>query len=298
MKTPFFLFLMAISLLVANSTPALAGGGEGGNKTDFIMHHVVNGKTIDLEPFTTIHLPTWEPIRIGSFELDLSPTKHSVFLWLNSLIVLILGITAGAAYRKRPDGYFAPKGLGNLMELLVEFIRNDIAIPMIGEHAYKKFMPYLLSVFFFILVSNYMGLMPYGAAITGDINVTAALALCTFFIIHFSAKKTYWQHIFTPHVPLALYPIMVPVEILGMFTKPFALAVRLFANMSGGHLVILTFIGLIFIIGTYAVAPIAILLAVFIYMIKVLVCLIQAYVFTLLSAAFIGMAVEEPAPHH
>lgn len=270
--------------------------GKKENKADFIIHHIVDGDQIDFEPFGTITLPKWEPVQIGGFSLDLSPTKHSVFLAFNSLLILIVVLLAAGTYRKNRTGAFVPNGIQNLIEIMTEFIRDDVARPMIGEKKYRKFLPYLLTAFTFTLVSNYMGLLPYGSSITGNINVTAALALTTFLVVHLFSGKAYWKHIFLPHVPIGLYPIMIPVEILGIFTKPFALAVRLFANMTGGHLVILTFIGLIFILESYLVAFLSVPLALFIYLLEILVCLIQAYVFTLLSGVFIGMAIEEE--HH
>lgn len=261
-------------------------------KADFIIHHIVDGDKIDFEPFGTVVLPKWKPVQIGSLSIDISPTKHTVFLWFNTFLILLMTLTAASAYRKNPSGNFVPSAIGNLFEIMIEFIRDDIAKPMIGENQYKKFLPFLLSAFLFVLVSNFMGLIPFGLSITGNINVTAALALVTFLTVHIYSGKSYWKHIFLPHVPLGLYPIMIPVEILGMFTKPFALAVRLFANMTGGHLVILTFIGLIFILESYYVALLSVPLALFIYLLELLVCLIQAYVFTMLSGVFIGMAVQ------
>lgn len=298
-KGTFFVFLFSLALTgyphfaisEAVSSDTLSTEKKEG-KADFIIHHIVDGDKIDFEPFGTVKLPKWNPVQIGTFQIDISPTKHTVFLWFNSLLILILALTASSAYRKNPSGNFVPSSIGNLFELMIEFIRDDIAKPMIGEHHYKKFLPFLLSAFLFVLISNFMGLIPYGLSITGNINVTAALALVTFLTVHIYSGKSYWKHIFIPHVPLGLYPIMIPVEILGMFTKPFALAVRLFANMTGGHLVILTFIGLIFILESYYVALLSVPLALFIYLLEVLVCLIQAYVFTMLSGVFIGMAVQ------
>lgn len=271
-------------------------GGAG-----FIIEHVVDSDELDFpliihEP---IKLPKFAPIHIGNFELDLSPTKHIVYLGLVSILLLLTGLIAGKVYRKNTSFAVAPKGFTNLVEVLVEFVRDNIAIPSIGKDDYKRFMPFLLTLFFFVLISNYLGLLPYGLSITGNINITVGLALITFVTVHVSSRSTYWHHIFLPDVPWWLYPIMVPVEIFGVFTKPFALAVRLFANMTGGHLVILTFIGLIFILQTHLVAIASIPLALFVYGLELIVGLIQAYIFTMLSAVYIGMAVEKPhAAHH
>jgi F-type H+-transporting ATPase subunit a len=181
------------------------------------------------------------------------------------------------------------------------FVRDDIAISNLGEHRYEKFMPYLLTVFFFILINNLMGLIPFpppfGANVTGNIAVTLTLALFTFFITQINGSKTYWKHIYaTPGVPVWLLPIMFPVELIGMFTKPFALMVRLFANITAGHIIVLSLVSLIFIFKSLAVAPVSILFVIFMDCLELLVAFLQAYVFTLLSALFIGLAVKEE--HH
>lgn len=281
------------SVSVTSNAPVAAT--QSPKKSDFIMHHILDGKDIDLEPFGTIWLPIWEPIQLAGFSLDISPTKHTVYLGIVSILLLLFGYFSAAAHRKAKGQIFVPRGISNLVEVFIQFIRDNIAIPNIGKHDYRKFMPYLITVFFFVLFSNYLGLLPYGASITGNINVTATLAIITFVITHIYSRATYWKHIFLPDVPLGVNLIMIPVEILGMFTKPFALAVRLFANMTGGHLVILTFIGLIFILESYYVALLSVPLALFVYLLEVVVGIVQAYIFTILSAVYIGMAVEE---HH
>jgi F-type H+-transporting ATPase subunit a len=159
-------------------------------------------------------------------------------------------------------------------------------------------MPYLLTIFFFILINNLMGLIPtpppFGAIVTGNIAITFILAACTFVVIQFSGNKMYWRHVFaTPGVPFWLLPIMIPVEIIGLFTKPFALMIRLFANMVAGHFVSLSLISLIFIFGSLMLAPVSVLFVIFMDCLEVLVAFLQAYIFTLLSALFIGMAIQE-----
>jgi F-type H+-transporting ATPase subunit a len=230
--------------------------------------------------------------------LDFSITKTVVGMFSAALIGLLLFISLGRSYKK--TGVSAPKGIQRFMEPVVLFIRDDIAIPNIGKHKYEKYMPYLLTVFFFILINNIMGLVPFpppfGANVTGNIAITFVLAACTFLITQFSGNKVYWRHIFaTPGVPFWLLPIMIPVELIGIISKPFALMIRLFANIVAGHIIVLSLICLIFIFGTLAVAPISILFVIFMDCLELLVAFLQAYVFTLLSALFISLAVEE---HH
>jgi F-type H+-transporting ATPase subunit a len=202
----------------------------------------------------------------------------------------------------------APTGLQNLIEPLVIFIRDQIAIPTLGQHKYEKYMPFLLTLFFFILIENFIGLIPivpFGANVTGNISVTLVLALFTFIITTINGNKHYWKEIYNPDVPWWLkfpVPLMPVVEFTGVITKPFVLMVRLFANMMAGHLIITVFVSLIFIFGSlmgpvagYGVSPLSIAFSVFILLLDVLVSFIQAFVFTLLSALYFGMATAE---HH
>jgi F-type H+-transporting ATPase subunit a len=172
-------------------------------------------------------------------------------------------------------------------------------MPNLG-HKYEKYMPYLLTVFFFILINNLMGLIPFpppfGANVTGNIALTFTLALCTFLVTQFSGNKAYWKHVFaTPGVPFWLLPVMIPVEMIGLISKPFALMIRLFANITAGHIIVLSLICLIFIFDSLALAPVSIFFVIFMDCLELLVAFLQAYIFTLLSALFISMAVQE---HH
>ena len=234
----------------------------------------------------------------GEIVADISFTRHTMFLFLAALILLVIFLPLGAKYRRGIGRETAPKGrLMNAMETLVLYVREEIAKPTMGDN-YAKHMPYLLTAFFFIFFANILGLFPYSATVTSNIAVTAVLATFTFVITQFSGTKDYWGHIFNPPgVPALVKPIMVPVEILGIFTKPFALAIRLFANMTAGHLVILSLIGLIFTfaqifgdVAGWGTAPISVGMALFVYLLELLIAFIQAYVFTILSALFIGMA--------
>ena len=239
--------------------------------------------------------------------VDLSITKTSAAIIIAVVLLIVIIFIARAGYKKRPNQ--APKGVQSLVEMLVVFVRDSIAKPMIGEHKYEKYLPYLLTLFFFIFFCNILGLIPFfpaGANITGNIAVTATLAVITFVITNLSGNKHYWVDIFnTPGVPawLKVFPLMPVVELVGVFTKPIVLMVRLFANMTAGHIVILGFIVIIFILsnlfGTLvggAVSVVSVLFSVFISLLECLVAYIQAFVFTMLTALYIGMAVAEP--HH
>jgi F-type H+-transporting ATPase subunit a len=228
--------------------------------------------------------------------LDFSITKAVVGMLFAVLIGLWLFVSLGSSYKK--TGISSPKGIQSFLEPVVLFVRDDIAIPIIGEKKYEKYMPYLLTAFFFILLNNIMGLIPFpppfGANVTGNIAVTFVLALCTFLVTQFSGNKHYWKDIFAaPGVPFWLLPIMIPVEIIGMFSKPFALMIRLFANITAGHIIVLSLVCLIFIFKSLAVAPVSILFVIFMDCLELLVAFLQAYVFTLLSTLFIGLAVKE-----
>ncbi|MBN3521530.1 F0F1 ATP synthase subunit A [Algoriphagus lutimaris] len=229
----------------------------------------------------------------GASFIDFSITKNVVMMFLVIAIVLWLVLSAAAHYRRH--GTAAPKGAASLVEPIVVFVRDEIAHKSIGPK-YKKFVPYLLTLFFFIWVGNLLGLLPGAANLTGNIAVTATLAVLTFILVNINGNKDYWKHVFmTPGVPLPLLLVIVPVEIIGLFTKPFALMVRLFVAITAGHIVILAFIALIFIFQSYSIGVVSTLMVTFINMIELLVATIQAYVFTLFTAMYIGSAVAE---HH
>ncbi len=234
-----------------------------------------------------------------SLPLDFSITKAVFGMLVAAVILLWLMLAMARSYKK--TGISAPRGIQGFLEPVILFVRDDIAMPNIGEAKYARFMPYLLTVFFFILINNLLGLIPifpFGANVTGNINVTFVLALCTFLIIQFSGNKSHWRHVFAaPGVPIWLLPIMIPIEIIGLFSKPFALMIRLFANITAGHIIVLSLISLIFIFQSIIVAPASILFVLFMDCIELLVAFLQAYVFTLLSALFIGMATAEEEHH-
>lgn len=226
---------------------------------------------------------------------DLSLTKNIAAMLISVLILLAIFLIAARNYKKNPQ--MAPRGFWALLELLICFVRDEIALPNIGKEGYRRFLPYLLSMFFFIWFNNLLGLLPGAANVTGNISITLVLALFTFVITNFNGNKHYWRHVFnTPGVPRWLAPVMVPVELLGLFTKPFALMIRLFANITSGHIILLSIIGLIFILKTTWVGIISVPFGAFMFLLKLLVAFLQAYIFTLLSAIYLGAAVEDHAP--
>ncbi len=229
---------------------------------------------------------------------DISITKNVTTLLLS--VVLLFAVFLSTASRYKKDPLKPPSGLQAFLEPVVLFVRDEIARPTIGEKNYERYMPYLLSVFFFIWFNNMMGLLPGAANTTGHISVTMTLALFTFVITNVTANKAYWVHIFnTPGVPWWLkipVPLMPFVEFVGVFTKPFSLMVRLFANITAGHIIILSLIALVFIFHSVAVGIFSVLFGLFMDMIELLVAFIQAFVFTLLSAIYFGLANEEHEP--
>ena len=218
-------------------------------------------------------------------------------MMLSVIIMLYLFLALARSYKK--TGISSPKGIQGFLEPIIVFIEEDIAIPNIGKEKFARYMPFLLTVFFFILINNLLGLIPFfpfGANVTGNIAVTMVLAVFTFLITQFSGNKGYWLHIFkTPGVPIWLLPIMIPVEVMGIFTKPFALMIRLFANITAGHIIILSLISMIFIFNSVFLSVPSLILVLFMDLIELLVAFLQAYIFTLLSSLFIGLAMPE---HH
>ncbi|WP_299527892.1 F0F1 ATP synthase subunit A [uncultured Lutibacter sp.] len=277
------------------------------------FHHDNNGEVVvenNGEKFVRIHEQIYQinegenALILGdelvptnaSRPLDFSITKNVFSMLMSAIIIFLLFSAVARSYKKNKN---APKGIAGFLEPLVTFVRDDIALPNIGEKKYERYMPYLLTVFFFVWINNLIGLVPFfpgSSNLTGNIVFTGVLAFITFIITTFSGNKNYWSHILMPPVPKALYPIMIPVEIIGMLTKPFALMIRLFANITAGHIIILSLVSLIFIFKTVAIAPVSAVFVLFMSVLELLVAALQAYIFTLLSALFIGQAVAED--HH
>ncbi len=291
--------------------------GHAGGPPDLgemVLHHTADAWTVEFYPFGAIHLPRWADIHVFGMTVNLSPTKHVVYMLFTALLVfLTLKLAARGVARAQAEGR-APKGFANMMESLVLFVRDDIAIANIGKEMGPKYAPLILTFFFFILYANLLGLIPYGSSVTGNLAVTASLAIITFLAIEIGGMvklgfKGYLGTIFM-HVDglpgwaaAGLAVAMSPIEVLGKLVKPFALAVRLFGNMTAGHFVILSLFGIIFLFGNlaiwnWAIGGLTAVVVVGILMLELIVALLQAYVFALLSAVFIGSMQVSHGPHH
>jgi F-type H+-transporting ATPase subunit a len=278
---------------------------------DIIMPHIEDSKHIDFPCFKSLQewtceaeLPTW-PVTIGGKTYDLGPSKHVVFLVLSALVVTILLVGAARSHVRHSKEAGRPKGFAAGLEAVILYLRNEIFLPVLGGHGGERYVPFCLTLFFFILLCNLFGLVPWGSTPTGNISVTATLAVITFIVVEIAGMRAlgkgyigtiiYWPHDDMPlPIKLPLSLIMTPVEIVGKFTKPFALTVRLFANMIAGHVIILALIGLIFMFG-FGIAIAPVLMALFIMCLEILVAFIQAFIFALLAAVFIG---QIRAAHH
>lgn len=267
-------------------------------EVDGKFYKVHHGKIYETDAQGTLNMDEHDhPTNVQP--LDLSITKVVAQMLVAAVILLILGFAAAGSYKKSQ----VPSGVARFIEPIVVFVRDDIALQNIGSVRYRKYVPYLVTLFLFIWVLNILGLFPGAANTTGNIAFTMVLSVITLLVVNFSGRKTYWSHMFDPlgnNMPFAgkilVYLILVPVELLGIITKPFALMIRLFANMTAGHIIIMSLIALIFIMKTYMITPVSLGLSLFIYVLEVLVAALQAYIFTMLTALFIGSAVEEP--HH
>lgn len=282
--------------------------GQAPDIGEMVLHHTADAWTLDFYPIGTVHLPRWADVHLGTLTFNLSPTKHVVYLALAAVLVYLTMFLAGRSLRRQRAGEKAPKGFAAAMEGMVLFVRNDIAIANIGENG-ARFAPLIMALFFFILYSNLLGLLPWGASPTGNLAVTASLAVLVFLTIEIGGMvklgaKGYLGTIF-PHVPgmhgaggVAFTIFMAPIEIVSKLVKPFALAVRLFGNMTAGHFVILSLFGIIFLFGdiqgwNWAIGIMTALLTVGVMMLELIVAFLQAYVFALLSSVFIGLMQHE-----
>lgn len=331
--TLLFTFLLMSGLTVNVFAESDSSKENGFNPTPHILHHIADSYEWHLWGDVSIPLPVilytegnWDVFMSSDFHhgkskvikgdraykidhhhiieennkkfINLSITKNVASMLFSALLLCLLVVKTSQAYKKTKT---APKGLQSFLEPLILFVRDDIIKSNIGPK-YEKYTMFLLTVFFFILINNLLGLTPGAANVTGNISVTFVLSLFTFIIITISANKGYWKHLVSPPgTPVALLPIMIPIEIFGVFTKPFALMIRLFANITAGHIIIFSLISLIFVasnngvnvVAGWSVAPISVMFVLFIFLIEILVAFLQAYIFTLLSAVFIGLAVKE-----
>jgi F-type H+-transporting ATPase subunit a len=285
--------------------PARAQAAE----VDIITPHITDAHEIEI-PWPTwptlhkvVHLPRWEPFHIGGLEVDMSPTKHVVWMLISALTILVLMLYAAGAQDRQTKAVGHSKGFAGGIEAMVLYIRNEVIIPNVGHHG-NGFVPFLLTLFFFILACNLWGIFPWGSTATGNIAVTATLALLTFFVVEAAGMRAlgmgyfstifYWNKDLNIVLRVLLFFILSPIEFIGKLTKPFALTIRLFANMTAGHIVVLALIGMIFSFKSLASgAPF--LMAVAINMLELFVAFLQAFIFTLLSSVFIGQIREA---HH
>jgi len=326
------LFILLFSFLTITAQAASSEGGEF-RPGDMITHHIADDYTWHFADGAVLYLPVilvdngkvnvfsssnfynehhelvpyngyvmehghiyranaaGEPSEDKAGLMDFSITKNVASMFISVALLFFVFFSIAGSYKKNAGK--APRGMQSFFEPIIIFIRDEIAKANIGPK-YERYMPYLLTIFFFIWFNNLLGLMPGGANLTGNIAVTLVLATMTLLITVFSGNKSYWGHIFaTPGVPKWLAPIMIPVELIGIFTKPFSLMVRLFANITAGHIIILSLFSLIFIFQSIAVGPLSVAFATFMNFLELFVALLQAYIFTLLSAMYFGGAVEE-----
>ena len=275
--------------------------------TDIITPHITDSHHLEVPCFKAgfaceVELPHWAPIHLGPITLDISPTKHVVMLLIAATLCLVTLLLAARAHKKQHATGTHSKGFANGIEALVLYIRQEVVLPNVGHHG-ERYAPFILSLFFFILFANLLGLIPYGSTATGNIAVTATLAIITFVVVEVAGMRAlgakgymktivYWPSDQPFIMKALLTPLMTPLELAGKFTKPVALAIRLFANMTAGHIVVLALIGLIFTFGSYAIAPLPLLMALAIMVLEVFIAFLQAYVFALLSSVFIGLIRE------
>lgn len=321
LRTPTALFLaVAMALMLA---PALPIGGRvlaqepaaAEKNVDFITPHITDSYELEI-PWFNSHFakevclgrhepnghcgPAWDPVHIGGLEVNLSPTKHVVFMLLAALVAIAILVGSAQAQKRHHGDAGHTKGFAGGIEAMVLYLRNEVVLPNVGPHG-EKYVPFGLTLFFFILLMNLFGLIPYGATATGNIAVTATLAIITLVVVEVSGMITqgvgylgtifYWNKDLPLFMRPIMFVVMTPVELISKLSKPFALAIRLFANMTAGHIVVLALIGLIFAFKSVASgAPF--LMAVAIMALELFVALLQAYIFTLLSSVFIGLLRE------
>ena len=277
-----------------------------GGPVDIITPHITDSRHIDYPCWNhgtllcEAELPKWAPIHVGGTTIDMSPTKHVVMLLVAAFLCCLVLITAARSHARHTHAIGRPKGFASGIEAMVLYIRQEVAIPNLGHHG-EKYAPFILTLFFFIMFANLLGLIPYGSTATGNISVTATLAIISFIVVETAGIRAqgkgylntifYWNKDLPLYMRIPLFVIMTPIEIVGKITKPFALTIRLFANMTAGHIVVLALIGLIFLFhGVASAAPF--FMAVLIMVLELFVAVLQAFIFSLLAAVFIGQIRE------
>jgi len=274
---------------------------------DIITPHITDSHELDLptlhSPFVCgYQLPRWAPVTIGPLVIDLSPTKHVVMMLVASLLCIVALLWAASFHRRHVADARTPRGFAAGIEAMVLYLRQTVVLPNVGPHG-DGYTPFILTIFFFILFANLVGLLPYGSTATGNISVTLTLALISFVVIEISGlialgpggySKTilYWNHDLPILMRIPMFIIMTPLELVAKFTKPFALTIRLFANMTAGHVVLLALISLIFTFGSWIILPAPLIMGVAISVLELFVAFLQAFIFALLTAVFIGQIRE------
>lgn len=296
-KFKYILFFISIIWLFSSGFKPLFCSenisDEDNQKLD-IVEKVVDHDYVDFYFLGKLYMPKFHPVQIGNIKIDFSPTKSLFMMVLVSIILIV--VLKRAAYINTHNK--VPRGIGNFVETIIVFIRDEVVRPIMGDEGIKM-LPFFLTLFFFILFSNLFGLIPFMAQPTKNINVTSGLAMITFFTVQISGIRKngfigYFRSLVPKGIPIFILPIMVIVEFIGLFTKPFALLMRLFANITAGSIIVLSLIGLIFIL-SYAGILIAVPFSLFIYLLEILVAILQAYIFTMLSCIFISIAIH---PEH
>ena len=288
--------------MVAGSDVSATSAEASTTPVDIITPHIVDSRHIELPywkaPFyTEVELPHGPVFHVGGVEFDMSLTKHVVFMLAAALLVMGVLVFAGQASKAHHRMIGRPRGIAAAMEAMALYLRNEVVLPNVGHHG-EKFVPFALTLFFFILSCNLFGLIPYGSTATSNISVTATLALLTFLVVEISGVRAqglgylgtifYWNKDLPPFIRVVMFFVMTPVEMVGKLGKPIALAIRLFANMTAGHIVLLALIGLIFTFKSWAIAGIPVLMATAISVLELFVSFLQAFIFTLLASVFIG----------
>jgi F-type H+-transporting ATPase subunit a len=308
------LLLLAVApLTVRAQEPAAttehAAPAASDKPVDFITPHITDSRHLEI-PWLNSHLakeielPHFAPVQIGGMSIDLSPTKHVVFMLMAAVVVALLLIIAGNASQKQHATMGRSKGFAGAIEAMALYLRNEVVLPNVGHHG-EGFVPFALTLFFFILVCNLFGMLPWGATATGNVSVTATLAIITAVVVEVAGIRAnglgylntifYWNKDLPFVMRVVMFIVMSPVEMVGKLSKPFALTIRLFANMTAGHIVLLALIGLIFSFKSWLITPVPVLLATAISMLELFVAFLQAFIFTLLASVFIGQIREA---HH
>ena len=294
MKLPSLTFAL-LAAAAAFAAPVRAQEAPAPTESVDIMKHITDAHELEVPFVGEVALPRWAPVHVGKLVVDLSPTKHVVMMLLAAFLVLVtMSVAASGAVRQtREHGH--TRGFAGAIETIVVFVRNEVVMPNVGAHG-EGFAPFVLTLFFFILYANLLGLIPYLSTATGNIAVTLTLATITFFVIEGASIKTLgkdyiWTILYWPHdMSLPLKLIMTPIEIISKFTKPFALTIRLFANMTAGHIVLLAFISLIFTFHSWLIVVAPVGMGVALSMLELFVAFLQAFIFSLLASVFIGLA--------